>query len=73
MRECRIGEKERKVGKKKSVRRDKVRRLERGKTGKDAWKVLGTRDEDARERRLEVYKEEKKKVQRCIYHSKKEV
>ena len=43
------------------------------KRKEDAWKVLGTRDEDARERRLEVYKEEKKKVQRCIYHSKKEV
>ena len=30
-------------------------------------------DEDARERCLEVYKEEKRKVKRLIYQSKKEV
>ena len=35
--------------------------------------VLGTRDEDARERCLEAYKEEKRKVKRCIYQSKEEV
>ena len=32
--------------------------------------VLGTRDEGARERYFEVYKEEKRKVKRCIYRSK---
>ena len=38
------------------------------KRNKDVWKeVLGARDEDARERCLEVYKEEKRKVKRCIY------
>ena len=40
----------------------------------DAWKeVLGARDEDARKRCLEVYKEEQRKVKRCIYQSKEEV
>ena len=40
----------------------------------DAWKeVLGARDEDARERYLKVYKEEKRKVKRCIYQRKKKV
>ena len=34
---------------------------------------MGARDEDAREMCLEVYKEEKRKVKRCIYHSKREV
>ena len=34
--------------------------------------VLGARDEDARERSLEVYKEEKRKVKRWIYESKEE-
>ena len=34
---------------------------------------MGARDEDARERCLEFYKEEKRKVKRCIYQSKKEV
>ena len=29
--------------------------------------VLGARDEDAKERCLEVYKEEKKKVKSCIF------
>ena len=41
------------------------------KKKEDAWKeVLGARDEDTRERCLEVYKEEKRKVNRCIYQSK---
>ena len=35
--------------------------------------VLRARDEDARERCLEVYKEENRKVKRCIYESKEEV
>ena len=35
--------------------------------------VLGARDEDARERCLEIYKEEKRKVKRCIYWNKKDV
>ena len=35
--------------------------------------VFGARDEEARERCLEVYKEEKRKVKRCIYQSKEEV
>ena len=35
--------------------------------------MLGVRDEDAKERCLEAYKEEKRKVKSCIYHSKKEV
>ena len=35
--------------------------------------VLGARDEDASGRCLEVCKEEKKKVKRCIYQSKKDV
>ena len=44
------------------------------KRKEDAWKeVLGVRDEDAMERCLEVYKEEKRKVKRCIYQSKEEV
>ena len=34
--------------------------------------VLRARDEDARERCLEVYKEENRKVKRCIYQSKKQ-
>ena len=38
-----------------------------------AWReVLGTRDEVAKDRRMEVYKEEKRKAKRCIYQSKKE-
>ena len=38
-----------------------------------AWKkVLGARDEDAKERCLEIYKEEKRKVKKCICQSKKE-
>ena len=44
------------------------------KRREDAWKeVLGSRDKDAGERCLEVYKEEKRKVKRCIYQSKNEV
>ena len=44
------------------------------KRKEDAWKVvLGARDEDVRENCLEVYKEEKRKVRRCIYRSKKEI
>ena len=35
--------------------------------------MLGARDEDARESCLEAYKEEKRKINRCIYQSKKEV
>ena len=35
--------------------------------------VLGARYEDAKERCMEAYKEEKIKVKRCIYESKKEV
>ena len=35
--------------------------------------MLGARDEDARDRCLEIYKEEKRKVKRCLYQSKKEV
>ena len=35
--------------------------------------MLGARAEDARERCLEVYKEEKRKVKRCSYQSKEEV
>ena len=44
------------------------------KRKKDAWKeVLGARDEDAKERCLQFYKEKKRKVKRCIYQRKKEV
>ena len=34
---------------------------------------MGARDENVRERCLEVYKEEKRKVKRCIHQSKEEV
>ena len=38
------------------------------KRREDAWKeLLGAIDEDAGERCLEVSKEEKRKVKRCIY------
>ena len=48
--------------------RDAVKRKE------DAWKkVLGASDDCARERCLEVYKAEKRKVKRCIYQSKRKV
>ena len=44
------------------------------KREENAWKeVLGARDEDVMERCLEAYKEEKRKVKKCIYQSKKEV
>ena len=44
------------------------------KRKKAAWKeVLGAREEDAKERCMEAYKEENRKVKRCIYQSKKEV
>ena len=35
-------------------------------------KVLRARDEDARKRCLEIYKEEKRKFKRCFYQSKEE-
>ena len=35
--------------------------------------VLASSDEEAEERCMEEYKEEKKKVKRCIYHSEKKV
>ena len=39
-----------------------------------AWKeVLRARDENAKQRCLDVYKKEKRKVKRCIYQSKKEI
>ena len=39
-----------------------------------AWKeMLGVRDEDSKERCMEAYKEEKRKVNMCIYQNKKEV
>ena len=38
------------------------------KRREDAWKgVLGAKGEDARERCLEAYKEEKRNIKRCIY------
>ena len=38
------------------------------KRKKDAWKqVLGARDEAAKERSMEIYREEKRKVKSCIY------
>ena len=44
------------------------------KRKKDAWEeVLGAKDKGARERCLEIYKEENKKVKRYIYQSKEEV
>ena len=39
-----------------------------------AWKeVLAASNEEAKERCMEAYREEKRKVKRCIYHSKKKV
>ena len=35
--------------------------------------IKGARDEDAKEKYLEIYREEKRKIKRCIYQSKKEV
>ena len=44
------------------------------KRKEDVWKeVLEARDKDARERCLEVYKNEKRMIKRCIYESKEEV
>ena len=38
------------------------------------WKEeLGARDENVKERRMEVYKEGKRKVKRCLYKSKMKV
>ena len=40
----------------------------------DAWKeVLAASDEEAKERFMEVYREEERKGKRCIYQSKKKV
>ena len=40
----------------------------------NAWKeVLGASDEEAKERCIEAYREEKRKIKRCIYQSKKKV
>ena len=37
-----------------------------------AWReVLGIRDEESKERCIEPYREEKRKVKRCIHQSKK--
>ena len=42
------------------------------KRRKTAWKeILGVRDEVAKERCVEAYKEEKKKVKGCIYQRKR--
>ena len=39
-----------------------------------AWKwVLASSDEESKERCMEAYREEKRKVKRCIYQSKKKV
>ena len=39
-----------------------------------AWKeVLAASDEEAKERCMEAYREEKRKVKKCIYQSKKKV
>ena len=35
--------------------------------------MLAANNEEAKERCMEAYREEKRKVERCIYHSKKEV
>ena len=35
--------------------------------------MLGARDEDAKQRCMEAYTEEKRKVRRCIYQKKKKV
>ena len=41
---------------------------------KAAWKVvLAASHEEAKERCMEAYREEKRKVKRCIYQSKKKV
>ena len=39
-----------------------------------AWKiVLAASDEESKERRMEVYREDKRRVKRCIVQSKKKV
>ena len=38
-----------------------------------ARKVLASSNEDAKERFMEAYRKEKRKVKRCIYQSKKKV
>ena len=38
-----------------------------------AWKVMPASDEETKERCMEAYIEEKRKVKRCIIHSKKKV
>ena len=38
-----------------------------------AWKVLEARNEEPKERCMEVYREEKRKVKKCIIQSKKNV
>ena len=35
--------------------------------------MLAASDEEAKERCMEAYREENKKVKRCIYHTKKKV
>ena len=44
------------------------------KRKKAAWEeLLGARDEEAKERCMEVYNKEKREVKRCIYQSKKKM
>ena len=51
---------------------DEVKSVVRRKEA--AWKeVLAASDEEAKERYMEVYREEKIKLNRCIYQSKKKV
>ena len=51
---------------------DEVKAVERRK--KAVWKeVLGVRDEEAKERCMEDYREKKRQVRRCIFQSKNEV
>ena len=39
-----------------------------------AWdEMLGARDEKEKERFMDAYREEKRKIKRCIYQNKKEV
>ena len=53
-------------------RNDEIKVANRKK--KAAWKeVLAASDEEAKERRMEAYREEKRKVKRCIIQSKKKV
>ena len=51
---------------------DKIKTSVRRK--EDAWKgLLAASDEETKERRMEAYREEKRKVKRCIIQSKKKV